>query len=80
MASSIEYHNLCLSNLLETQQIEKLQSEIKGVQEKLKQVQLDISKLKTDPETTAGIKSKRIERLVNLFIDELCVHLIWKQN
>jgi hypothetical protein len=51
--------------LSDTHQLESLQSEIKGVQEKLLQVQLDISKLKTNPETTAGIKSKRIEKLVN---------------
>ena len=71
VASSIEYYNLCLSNLSETQQLESLQSEIKGVQEKLLQVQLDISKLKSNPETTAGIKSKRIEKLVNSFLHQL---------
>ena len=63
MESSIEYHNLSLRNLLESQQLEGLLSEIKGVQEDLQQIQLDISNLKTNPET-AGTKSERIEKCV----------------
>ena len=64
MASSIEYLNLCLSNLSELQQIDGMQGEMQGIQEKLRQVQLDISELKTNPETNAGTKSERIEKFV----------------
>lgn len=65
MEASIEYLNLCLSNLSGLQQVESLQSELKEVQEKVQQAQLDNLKLRTDPRTNAGIKSEKIEKLVN---------------
>ncbi|EFX75136.1 hypothetical protein DAPPUDRAFT_323665 [Daphnia pulex] len=63
LEASIEYLNLSESNLLESQQLEGILSDIRGVQNDLHQIQLDISELKTNPKTSAGSKSLRSTKL-----------------
>ncbi|XP_046641322.1 uncharacterized protein LOC124326487 [Daphnia pulicaria] len=63
LEASNEYLNLSLSNLLESQQLEGILSDIRGIQDDLKQIELDISELKTNPKTSAGSKSERLTRL-----------------
>lgn len=59
-ALTVEYMNLCSSNLEKSRQLEVLKHEIKGVQEKISECQLDLLSKKTNSEANLGPNSDEI--------------------
>lgn len=66
---SIEFINVCSKNMSDSRKLESLDDELKKVHEKLKEVQVDISNRKSNPETDAGSKSERIQKYVLCVLD-----------